>query len=127
MRVLFVNLYIKVLSNNTFISVSDADNKVKWLKSMGTLGFRHRNKKIVEGFDMLVSNALNFLHEKNISINELQLAGFSYFRFRRLRSLLSNCCVKYCKIVEKRAFNGCRHKKVKRQKRKLKIKSYKRL
>jgi hypothetical protein len=94
---------------------------------MGIIGFRHRNKKIVEGFDMLINSALSFIHEKNISINELKLAGFSRFRFRRIRSLLNRCCVKYCKVIEKRAFNGCRHKKVRRQKRKLKIKSYKRL
>jgi ribosomal protein S11 len=122
-----VNLHIKILSNNIFISVLDNNNKLKKIQSMGLIGFQNRNKKIVEGFGMLILNCIHFLKERSLKINELNLLGISYFRLKAIKKIIKKIPTYYCRILEKNSYNGCRLKKKKRQRSKLKIRVRKKL
>jgi ribosomal protein S11 len=61
----FVNIYIKVLSNNIFIIVSNKDNKVMKVESMGSIGFKHKEKKILEGFQLLINQLKTYIVMNN--------------------------------------------------------------
>ena len=122
----FVNLHITILSNNIFITILDINNKVKKIMSMGLIGFQNRNKKIIEGFEILILNCIQFLNEKKLFISHLKLISIIYFRLKIIKNLVLHIPINYCKIIEKKIYNGCRQKKKKRQRAKLKIKIYKR-
>jgi|SouAtlMetagenome_1021521.scaffolds.fasta_scaffold00185_15 hypothetical protein len=121
----FVNLHIIILSNNIFINILDLNNKVKKIISMGLIGFRHRNKTILEGFEILILNCIEFINEKKLFINNLKLVSILYFRLKVIKKLILHIPINYCRIIEKKNYNGCRLKKKKRQRSKLKIKIYK--
>lgn len=121
----FVNIHIKVLSNNTFIIVSNKDYKVMKVESMGSIGFKHKEKKIIEGFKLLIDQIKVYITTNNLLINELKIVSITVSKLKNVKDLLSIDRVNLCKIIEKNSYNGCRLKKQKRKKRKLKIKTYK--
>ena len=122
----FINIYIKILSNNTFIIVSNKDSKVLKVESMGSIGFKHKEKKIIEGFELLIDQIKSYITANHWLINELKIVSATRSKLQHIKELLLLHRVNLCKIVEKNSYNGCRLKKQKRKKRKLKIKVYKR-
>ena len=112
----FVNLHIIILSNNIFINILDLNNKVKKIISMGLIGFRHRNKTILEGFEILILNCIEFINEKKLFINNLKLVSILYFRLKVIKKLILHIPINYCRIIEKKNYNGCRLKKKKKTK-----------
>lgn len=121
----FVNIYVRILSNNIFITIVDNNNQVKSVKSMGSVGFQNKDKKIKEGFKMLISDSMKFISEKKLYVDKLELSGFSKYRLKAIKDIVKTFPINYCKIKEKTSYNGCRLKKQRRKRSKLKIKVYK--
>lgn len=119
------NIHIKILSNNIFIIISEKNNKVIKLESMGSIGFKHKEKKILEGFKILINQFINYFKNNRWRINILKISGAVRFKLKVIRTFIESYFIRWCKIIEKNSYNGCRLKKKKRKKRKLKIKIYK--
>ena len=123
---LFKNVYIKVLSNNIFIVISEKNNKVIKVESMGSVGFKHKEKKILEGFKILINQLTSYFENNYWKINTLKISGALRFKLKLIKAFVYKLYfVRLCKIIEKNSYNGCRLKKKKRKKRKQKIKIYK--
>lgn len=114
-RMKFVNIHLKIVSSNTFLIISDLNYNLKKIQSIGCLGFKNKSKKIPEVFNLLLKNCILFLRTKNVGIYQLKLEGISTFKLKIIKQLFNTFFVKYCKIITKFNFNGCRLKKKKRQ------------
>ena len=105
----FVNIYVRILSNNIFITIVDNNNQVKSVKSMGSVGFQNKDKKIKEGFKMLISDSMKFISEKKLYVDKLELSGFSKYRLKAIKDIVKTFPINYCKIKTEiiNLFKGC--------------------
>ena len=113
---LWINVIIKIVSNNIFILFCSTSFKLKKIYSIGSFGFKHKNKKIIDVFNLLLNSSLNYLLEKKLNINKLILDGVSFLRLKIIKKVWSSLSIKQCKYILKQNYNGCRLKKKKRKK-----------
>ena len=110
-----VNIHIKFLSNNIFFSILNSKNQIKKIYTLGSVGFSNRNKKIFEVFNILLTNSINYILSKKLKIYKLRIENISQIKFKALKQILNPFYIKYCKIIEKTNYNGCRLKKKNRK------------
>jgi hypothetical protein len=118
----YLNINIKVVSNNIFVLFLSLTLKLKKIYSIGFLGFRHKNKKILDVFNLLLNNCLTYLLVKQFFIQELKLDGVSFSKIKLIKKVWFLLVIKQCKFLLKYNHNGCRLKKKKRTKIGYKIK-----
>lgn len=111
-----LNISIKVVSNNIFILFLGVTHQLKKIYSIGSLGFRHKNKKIFDVFNLLLNNCLVYLVTKKILIYQLKLDGLSFLKIKLIKKIWFLIIIKECKFILKYNHNGCRLKKKKRNK-----------
>jgi len=110
-----VNINIKFVSNNIFFTILNDHNKIKKVYSLGSIGFSNRNKKIFEVFNILLTNCIKYLVIKKLKVYKLKLENISKIKFKTLKQALKFLPIKYCKIITKENYNGCRLKKKNRK------------
>lgn len=118
----YLNINIKIVSNNVFILLLSLTNKLKKIYSIGFLGFKHKSKKIYNVFNLLLNNCLVYLFTKRLLIQELKLDGVSFSKVKLIKKVWLLLIIRQCKFISKHNHNGCRLKKKKRKKIGFKIK-----
>jgi len=118
----YLNINIKIVSNNIFILLLSLTYKLKKIYSIGFLGFKHKSKKISNVFHLLLNNCLLYLFTKQCLIQELKLDGISFSKIKLIKKIWLLLIIKQCKFISKHNHNGCRLKKKKRKKMGYKIK-----
>jgi len=87
MGVHYLNINIKIVSNNVFILFLSLTYKLKKIYSIGFLGFKHKNKKISNVFNLLLNNCLLYLFTKQFLIQELKLDGVSFSKIKLIKKV----------------------------------------
>lgn len=107
--------------SNTFLHVMDHSGRLKFFCSAGSLKFKGKSKRsrfnVFKAIYRILVTKLQFLRNKPIALH-LKNVGFN--KFFIIKKLKKKFFVKVVKIFNFFPFNGCRKKKVRRTKIKLK-------
>lgn len=113
----FVNFYIKLTKNNTFITITDSRNAVINSVSTGVVGFKSSKKKSTIAaqavLDKIISNT-KFKVGQNL-IMAIYIRGENANRDLLLKSLSKHDVILNCIVdITGIAYNGCRSPKKRR-------------
>ncbi|ORX74888.1 translational machinery component [Linderina pennispora] len=111
-------LHVHASSNNTILSLTDANGRVIVNASGGTVGFKKAQRAGFEPAYQATVHIANAVREKAIPVNkvELRLKGFGAGRDAVFKAVHSVTNWAVCRVVDTTPvpFNGCRPKKARR-------------
>ncbi|KAI9506920.1 hypothetical protein BX070DRAFT_186203 [Coemansia spiralis] len=111
-------LHVHASSNNTILSLTDANGRVIVNASGGTVGFRKAQRAGFEAAYQATASVVKTIREKNINVQriEIKLKGFGAGREAAFKAInnLTNWAVFRITDTTPIPFNGCRPKKARR-------------
>ncbi|KAJ1934227.1 hypothetical protein GGF37_006444 [Kickxella alabastrina] len=111
-------LHVHASSNNTILSLTDADGRVLVNASGGTVGFRKAQRAGFEAAYQATASIATTIKDRGINVRkvELRLKGFGAGRDAAFKAVHSVTNWVVCRVVDTTPipFNGCRPKKARR-------------
>ncbi|KAJ1722753.1 hypothetical protein LPJ53_002851 [Coemansia erecta] len=111
-------LHVHASSNNTILSLTDANGKVLINASGGTVGFRKAQRAGFEAAYQATASIATKIKERGIEVRklEIRLKGFGAGRDAAFKAVHSLTNWAVCRVVDTTPipFNGCRPKKARR-------------
>ncbi|KAJ2863475.1 hypothetical protein GGI22_001946 [Coemansia erecta] len=111
-------LHVHASSNNTILSLTDANGRVIVNSSGGSVGFKKAQRAGFEAAYQATASIVNTVIERNISVPkiELRLKGFGAGRDASFKAITGLTNWNVSRIVDTTPipFNGCRPKKARR-------------
>ncbi|KAJ2786747.1 hypothetical protein GGI15_001276 [Coemansia interrupta] len=111
-------LHVHASSNNTILSLTDANGKVLINASGGTVGFRKAQRAGFEAAYQATASIAAKIKERGIEVRklEIRLKGFGAGRDAAFKAVHSLTNWAVCRVVDTTPipFNGCRPKKARR-------------
>ncbi|KAJ2384014.1 hypothetical protein GGI05_005133, partial [Coemansia sp. RSA 2603] len=111
-------LHVHASSNNTILSMTDANGKVLINASGGTVGFRKAQRAGFEAAYQATASIAAKIKERGIEVRklEIRLKGFGAGRDAAFKAVHSLTNWAVCRVVDTTPipFNGCRPKKARR-------------
>ncbi|KAJ1666559.1 hypothetical protein IW140_004597 [Coemansia sp. RSA 1813] len=111
-------LHVHASSNNTILSLTDANGRVIVNASGGSVGFKKAQRAGFEAAYQATASVINTVIERDIQVPkiELRLKGFGAGRDASFKAITGLTNWSVCRIVDTTPipFNGCRPKKARR-------------